>query len=539
MIRKKPNDRSAYRHQRSSFWQKCTNLRALKQVHASMVVNGFNSNYSAIRQLIFAGAMAISGTIDYAHQLFVHVAEPDTFMWNTMIRGSAQSQNPLNAIVLYTRMENRHAMPDSFTFPFILKACTKLSWVKMGMGIHGKVVRFGFESNTFVRNTLIYFHANCGDLKIASELFDASAKRDVVPWSALTAGYARRGKLDEARQLFDEMPVKDLVSWNVMITGYGKQGEMESARKLFDKVPERDVVTWNAMIAGYVLCGSNEQALQMFEEMRSLGEKPDEVTMLSLLSACTDIGDLDVGQKIHSALLEMGRGDMSIILGNALIDMYSKCGSIERAVEVFQKMRDKDVSSWNSVIGGLAFHGHAEESVNLFEEMRRLKIRPNEITFVGVLVACSHAGKVEEGRRYFNLMKHKYKIEPNIKHYGCMVDMLGRAGLLDEAFEFIEKMEIEPNAIVWRTLLGACRVHGNVELGRRANERLLEMRRDESGDFVLLSNIYASRGEWRGVEEVRKLMDDSGVKKEPGYSLIETDNSDLMHFLFDYRPKSI
>ncbi|KAB2613854.1 pentatricopeptide repeat-containing protein [Pyrus ussuriensis x Pyrus communis] len=538
MIRKRPNDRSTNRQQRSSLWQKCTNLRALKQVHASMVVNGFNSNYSAIRELIFCGAMAISGTIDYAHQVFDHVSEPDNFLWNTMIRGSAQSQCPLNAVLLYTRMENRHARPDDFTFPFVLKACTKLSWVKMGMGIHGKVVRFGFESNTFVRNTLIYFHANCGDLRIASALFDDSAKRDVVPWSALTAGYARRGKLDVARRLFDEMPFKDLVSWNVMITGYAKQGEMESARKLFDEVPKRDVVTWNAMIAGYVLCGSNEQALQMFEEMRSLGEKPDEVTMLSLLSACADIGDLDVGQKIHSALLEMGSGDMSIILGNAVIDMYSKCGSIERALEVFRRMRDKDVSSWNSVIGGLAFHGHSEESVNLFKEMRRLKVRPNEITFVGVLVACSHAGKVEEGRGYFNLMRIVYRIEPNIKHYGCMVDLLGRAGILNEAFEFIEKMEIAPNAIVWRTLLGACRVHGNVELGRRANERLLEMRRDESGDFVLLSNIYASRGEWQGVEEVRKLMDDSGVKKEAGCSLVEADNSSLMHFLFDSKPKS-
>ncbi|RXH89570.1 hypothetical protein DVH24_031927 [Malus domestica] len=337
MIRKRPNDRSTNRQQRSSLWQKCTNLRALKQVHASMVVNGFNSNYSAIRELIFCSAMAISGTIDYAHQVFDHVSEPDNFLWNTMIRGSAQSQSPLNAVLLYTRMENRHARPDGFTFPFVLKACTKLSWVKMGMGIHGKVVRFGFESNTFVRNTLIYFHANCGDLRIASALFDDSAKGDVVPWSALTAGYARRGKLDVARRLFDEMPVKDLVSWNVMITGYAKQGEMESARKLLDEVPKRDVVTWNAMIAGYVLCGSNEQALQMFEEMRSLGEKPDEVTMLSLLSACADIGDLDVGQKIHSALLEMGSGDMSIILGNALIDMYSKCGSIEGALERLER----------------------------------------------------------------------------------------------------------------------------------------------------------------------------------------------------------
>lgn len=502
-----------------------------------MVVNGFNSNVSALRELIFASAMVVSGTLDYAHQIFSHVAQPDTFMWNTIIRGSAQSLNPLSAISLYKQMETRSGKPDSFTFPFLLKACTKLSWAKTGFGIHGKVVKLGFESNTFVRNTLIYFHANCGDLKVASALFDDSARRDVVPWSALTAGYARRGELGQARQLFDEMPVKDLVSWNVMITGYAKRGEMESARKLFDEVPKRDVVTWNAMIAGYVLRGSNEQALQMFEEMRGVGEKPDEVTMLSLVSACADLGDLDVGQRIHSSLLEMGYGDMSILLGNSLIDMYAKCGSIERAVEVFWGMKHKDVSTWNSVIGGLAFHGHAEESLNLFKQMRRLKIRPNEITFVGVLVACSHAGKVEEGYQYFNLMRNEYNIVPNIKHYGCMVDILGRAGLLNEAFEFIDTMEIEPNAIVWRTLLGACRIHGNVELGKCANDRLLRMRRDESGDYVLLSNIHASRGEWDGVEKVRKLMDDSGVKKEPGCSLIDANNIAAMQFLFDSQTK--
>lgn len=537
MIRKRTNDRSANRPQRSSLWQKCNNLRALKQVHAFMLVNGFNSNPSALRDLIFAAAISISGAIHYAHQLFVHITEPDIFMWNTVIRGSAQSSNPLNAISLYTQMENRDVKPDNFTFPFVLKACTKLSWVKMGFGIHGRVVKYGFESNTFLRNTLIYFHANCGDLSVARALFDGSAMREVVPWSALTAGYARRGELGVARQLFDEMPVKDLVSWNVMITGYVKQGEMESARKLFDEAPKRDVVTWNAMIAGYVLCGSHEQALEMFEEMRHVGEKPDEVTMLSLLSACADLGDLDVGQKIHCNILDLCSGDLSILLGNALIDMYAKCGSIERALEVFRGMRDRDVSTWNSVIGGLAFHGHAEESINLFMEMRRLKLRPNEITFVGVLVACSHAGKVEEGRGYFNLMRSEYKIEPNVRHCGCMVDMLGRAGKLNEAFEFMESMEIEPNAIVWRTLLGACKIHGNFELARRANERLLEMRRDQSGDYVLLSNIYASRGEWDGVEKVRKLMDDSGVRKEPGCSLVEADDRALMRFLFDSKPK--
>ncbi|XP_042482017.1 pentatricopeptide repeat-containing protein At5g15300-like [Macadamia integrifolia] len=535
MIRKK-KDKCSTHPQRLSIWMRCSNIRTLKQIHGFMVVSGFNSNPSALRELIFTCAISISGAMDYANQLFRKITKPDKFMWNTMLRGSAQSSNPSNAISLYTQMEERHVRPDNFTFPFLLKACTKLSWIKMGNEVHGKIVKFGFESNSFVRNTLINFHANCGDLTVARALFDGSQERDVVAWSALTAGYARRGDLEMARQLFDESPIKDLVSWNVMITAYVKCGDMGNARKLFDEVPERDVVTWNAMIAGYVLCGSCDKALEMFEEMRCAGERPDEVTMLSLLSACADSGALDVGQKVHFSLSGMDLESSSIVLGNALIDMYAKCGSIQKALKVFRGMREKDVSSWNSILGGLAFHGHAEETINLFTEMRREKIKPNEITFVAVFVACSHGGMVEEGHQYFNLMRNEYGIEPNIKHYGCMVDLLGRAGLLNEAFRFVEAMEIEPNAIVWRTLLGACRTHGNVELGKQANKRLLAMRRDQSGDYVLLSNIYASMGEWDGVEKVRKLMDDSGVKKERGCSLIEADNKDLMNFLFESKP---
>lgn len=450
-----------------------------------------------------------------------------------MLRGSAQSSKPSVTLPLYARMERHYIKPDSYTFPFVLKACTRLSWVNSGRVIHGKIVKHGFEWNKFTRNTLIYFHANCGEINIARTLFDDMAKRDVVAWSAMTAGYARRGELSTARRLFDQMPEKDLVSWNVMITGYVKQGEMESARELFNMVPKRDVVTWNAMISGYVLRGEYQKAFEMHKEMRSAGEYPDEVTMLSLLSACADSGALDVGEKLHSSILEMDEGEMSIIVGNALIDMYAKCGSIDKAFQVFRGMKEKDVTSWNSILAGLAFHGDPEECINLFEEMRRTKFSPNEITFTGVLVACSHAGKVDAGRGYFNLMKNEYKILPNIRHFGCMVDMFGRAGLVEEALEFVDTMEIEPNGIIWRTLLGACKIHGNVELGRRANEALLKLEHDESGDYVLLSNIYALKGEWDGVEKVRKLMDDSGVKKEAGCSLIESENQAFLHFLRD------
>ncbi|KAI3726114.1 hypothetical protein L1987_65911 [Smallanthus sonchifolius] len=538
MIRRQTNDKTPNFHQRSALWRECTTFKTLRQIHASMIINGFNTNRFNLRELIYVSALVIPSGNSYAHQVFDQITQPDLFMWNTMLRGSAQSPNPGKTVSLYTQMEKQDIRPDRYTFPFVLKACTKLSWADAGCAVHGKIMKHGFEHNTFSKNTLIYFHANVGDIDIASALFDSSATTQVVAWSALTAGYARRGNLGMARKVFDEMPEKDLISWNVMITGYAKRGEMESARGLFDQVPKRDIVTWNAMIAGYVNCGLHTQALEMFEEMKSLGEQPDEVTMLSLVTACTDSGDLDIGEKIHRSVLDLGGGELSILLGNALIDMYAKCGNINKAFKIFNNMNEKVVTTWNSIIGGLAFHGHSEEAIRVFKEMCRLKLKPNNISFVGVLVACSHAGRVEEGREYFRLMREKYNIEPNIRHYGCMVDLLGRAGLLKEAFEFVDKMEIKPNAIIWRTLLGACRIHNNVELGRRANEQLLKLRWGESGDYVLLSNIYASQGEWVRAQRLRKVMDDKGVRKEAASSLVDADEETLMDFLFDSKSQT-
>ncbi|XP_068643944.1 pentatricopeptide repeat-containing protein At5g15300 [Aristolochia californica] len=523
--------RKSLRRPLPKLWQRINSFRTLKQIHSYMLVHGFNSDPSHLRELIYAAAVTVSGSINYAHQLFEQISQPDVFTWNAIIRGSAQSLDPSKAISLYTQMEEKRNKPDKFTFSFLLKACTKLSWVSMGAQLHAKAAKYGFDAESFVRNSLINLHANCGDLNVASRLFQEAPTREVVAWSALMAGYARRGDLELARKLFDEMPVKDLVSWNVMISVYAKKGQMEKAQELFDLLPERDVVSWNAVLAGYVLRGSYSQALELFGEMQRTGEPADEVTFLSLLSACADSGDLETGKRIHCLLTEKNPNDLSILLSNALIDMYSKCGNIENATEVFRKMKERDVATWNSIILGSALHGHGSKSINLFIEMTRQKLRPNEVTFVGVLVGCSHAGMVQQGHHYFNLMRERYGIEPNIKHYGCMVDMLGRAGQLKEAFDFIEDMRIKPNTIIWRALLGACRLHGNLELAEKANKRILEMHPDQSGDFVLLSNAYASMDEWVGAEKVRKLMDDRGVRKEAGLSLIEADNKELMHFL--------
>ncbi|XP_010424104.2 PREDICTED: pentatricopeptide repeat-containing protein At5g15300-like [Camelina sativa] len=542
MIRKQTNDRITNRR-RPKLWQNCKNFPTLKQIHASIVVNGLMSNLSVVGELIYSASLSVPGALKYAHKLFDGIPEPDVSIFNHVLRGSAQSLRPENTVALYTEMERRGVSPDRYTFTFLLKACSKLEWRSNGFAVHGKVLRHGFVSNEYVKNALILFHANCGDLGIASELFDDSAKAHKVAWSSMTSGYAKRGKIDEAMRLFDEMPEKDQVAWNVMITGCLKCKEIYRARELFDRFTEKDVVTWNAMISGYVNCGHPKEALSIFKEMRDAGEHPDVVTILSLLSACGDLGDLETGKSLHHYILETASFSRSSIyvgtpIWNALIDMYAKCGSIDRATEVFRGMKDRDLSTWNTLIVGLALH-HAEGSIEIFEEMQRLKVWPNEVTFIGVILACSHSGRVDEGSQYFSLMKDMYNIEPNLKHYGCMVDMLGRAGLLEEAFMFVESMKIEPNAIVWRTLLGACKIYGNVELGKYANEKLLSMRKDESGDYMLLSNIYASTGQWDAVQNVRKMFDDTRVKKPTGISLIEEDNDKLMmRYLLSSEPES-
>ncbi|CDY11719.1 BnaC06g13270D [Brassica napus] len=471
MIRKQTNDRTATRH-RPKLWQNCTSLRSLKQIHAFMILNGFMSDLSVVGELIYSASLSVPGALTYAHKLFDVIPKLDVSICNHVLRGTSQSMKPAKTVALYKEMEKRGVRPDRYTFTFVLKACSRLEWRSNGFAFHGKVMRHGFASNEYVKNALILFHANCGDLGIASELFDDSAKAH-----------------------------------------------------------KKDVVTWNAMISGYVSCGFPKEALSIFKEMRDAGEHPDVVTVLSLLSACADLGDSETGKRIHLYVLETASVSRSMYIGtpvwNALIDMYAKCGSIDSAIQVFRGMKERDLSSWNTLIVGLALH-HAEGSIEMFEEMQRLRVWPNEVTFIGVILACSHSGRVNEGRQYFRLMKDVYKIEPNIKHYGCMVDMLGRAGLLEEAFMFVESMEIEPNAIVWRTLLGACRIYGNVELGKYANEKLLSMRKGESGDYMLLSNIYASTGEWERVQKVRKMFDDTGVKKPSGYSLIEEDDDRLM-----------
>ncbi|KAG8076148.1 hypothetical protein GUJ93_ZPchr0006g44908 [Zizania palustris] len=486
--------------------------RALKQIHGNLVVGGITSRLQPLRALLLSCVASFHGGMDYARKLFDGIPHPDLFMHNAMMRGYAHGAAPAASFAVYRRMEAARLRPDGFTFCYLLRACASLWSSCTGYQVHGAVVKLGFLKDAYVRNALINMHAKCGDLGIAGVLLDEAGEGDVVAWSAVVAGHALRGDIGAARQMFDECQVKDTVCWNVMVGSYAKHGEMGKARELFDRAPEKDVVSWNTIITGYATQGMITHALEVFNEMRIAGWMPDEATIVSLLSCCANTGSLDTGRMIHHLHLEW-RPWISIVIGNALVSMYAKCGDMDTAIKVFNTMKETDVWTWNSVIGGLALHGQAEQSVQFFKKMLQQRIFPNEISFLCVLGACSHAGLVEDGEKIFYLMKDRYGIEPNARHYSCIVDMLGRAGLLDEAFVIVSNMRCEPSAVIWRTLLGACRTHGNMTLGKLAREKLLNMNEDASGDYVLLSGIYASSGEWLGVETERSLMDRRGIRK--------------------------
>eukprot|EP01018_Ginkgo_biloba_P031676 Gb_31111 [translate_table: standard] len=339
------------------------------------------------------------------------------------------------------------------------------------------------------------------------------------------------GKLVHAHMT--EMGFKpDRFLGNTLVNMYAKCGSLVYARRVFDRMPERNVVSWTVMISAYDSRGHAEEALTLFSQMQQTGIQPNEFTFASVLPACADLAALEQGRKIHETIIKSGFHS-DVFVASALLDMYAKCGSIEDACHVFDEMPKRNVISWNAMIVGYAMHGCAKEALQLFKQMQHLGTKPDHVTFVGVLSACRHAGLVEDGWQCFHCMSENYHITPAMKHYCCMVDLLGRAGHLDEAHDFIDKMPVKPDADVWGSLLGACRIHTNMELGQHVAERLFELDPKNSAPYVLLSNIYAAAGRWHDMEKVRKLMKDRRVKKNPGCSWIEVNKQVYAFFVGD------
>ncbi|WVZ72524.1 hypothetical protein U9M48_020966 [Paspalum notatum var. saurae] len=422
-------------------------------------------------------------------------AAPTPVAWNALVSGHTRAGRHGEARRAFAAMVRAGAAPTRVTFVAVLAACGKARDARLGAQVHARVVGSGAvlllppPGAAKVENALLEMYAECGDMGSAWRLFDGMRVRGVVAWTSMVSGLARAGRAGEARGLFDRMP-------------------------------ERDTVSWTAMIDGYVRAARFREALEVFREMQYSGARADEFTMVSVITACAQLGALEMGEWARVYMSRQGIG-MDVVVGNALIDMYSKCGSIERALAVFKDMHRRDKFTWTNVILGLAVNGYGEEAIDMFHRMIRVSEAPDEVTFVGVLTACTHAGLVDKGREFFLSMTDTYKIAPNVVHYGCIVDLLGRAGRIAEALETIDQMPMGPNATILGTLLAACRLHGNAEIGESVAERLLQMDPGNSVAYILLSNMYAKSNKWEDVRRLRQAIMEKGIKKEPGCSLIE------------------
>eukprot|EP01018_Ginkgo_biloba_P020443 Gb_15797 [translate_table: standard] len=539
-----------------SLLQSCVDMKTLpegKLVHAHMIETGFTPDvflgtklvvlYAKCRSLVDAHRVADkmpkqnvvswtamvtgyaqNGYVDEALGIFQNMPERDVVSWNAMITAYAQNGYFKEALNLFRQMQLTDVKPSCVTFSIVLSACANLAALEHGKEIHQDIIRSGFQCNTFMRNALIDMYAKCGSMEKARHVFDKMPERNAVSWSAMIAGYAQHRLIDEALKLFEKMPERNVISWNAMISGYAHNAQVDEALKLFQEMPERCLDSWNAMIAGYAQNGYSYEALNLFQQMKSTGVRPDTVTFASVLPACANLAALEHGKYIHEDIIRSGFHS-NIFVGNSIVDMYAKCGIIDDARNVFDKMPRRNVISWTAMILGYATHGRGKEALQLFEQMQHSNTKPNHVTFLGVLSACCHAGLVDDGWKYFDLMSQDYQITPAGKHYCCMVDLLGRAGCMEEAQEFISKMPIKPDADVWASLLGACRIHANIELGERVAEHLFELDPKNAAHYVLLSNIYAAAGMWDDVEKVRQMMKDRRVKKMPGCSWIEANNN--------------
>ncbi|KAI7995963.1 Pentatricopeptide repeat-containing protein [Camellia lanceoleosa] len=442
----------------------CTSFSHLKQIHAQTLRTTHHSH-----TLFPFSRILLSSTsydLHYAFRLFHQIHKPNSFIWNTLIRACAHSNAfKQQAILTYLDMLNDGSVvPDKHTFPFVLKACAYLFALSQGKQIHAQLFKLGFHSDVYVNNSLIHFYGTCGCL--------------------------------------------------------------DSAQDVYDKMPERSVVSWNVMIDALVQLGEFENALKLFVEMQSSFE-PDGYSLQSVVNACAGLGALSLGMWVHAYVLRKCDSDLSddVLMNSSLVDMYCKCGSLDIAKQVFERMQKRDVTSWNSMILGLAMHGQAEAALEYFTQMVDEDLMPNSVTFVGVFSACNHRGMVAEGRKYFDAMIRDYKIEPVLEHYGCLVDLLARAGFIDEALDLVSNMPIKPDVVIWRSLLDACcKKNAGVQLSEEVAKQLIESEGSVcSGVYVLLSRVYGSASKWNEVGLVRKLMTDKGVTKEPGCSSIEID----------------
>ncbi|XP_010544271.1 PREDICTED: pentatricopeptide repeat-containing protein At1g09220, mitochondrial isoform X1 [Tarenaya hassleriana] len=458
----------------SLFHKNETNDRIIQQIHSRLVTAGFLLRQENDGRLLF---------------------------FNSLLRCYSLGKSSLQAYSLYRQLQQLHFLSvihgklppfDSFTFSFLLKASANSRIFELGIGIQGATMKLGFGSHVYVQTALVDF-------------------------------YVAAGNTVDAWKVFDGMPERNPVTWNAMIGGLINWGELERAVWLFETMPLRTVISWTIVIDGYVRMNVPEKAIHLFSRMVAYDRiKPNEISILAILPAVSNLGDIRACRLIHGYVEKRGFVLSAIRVANSLIDTYAKCGCIQSSFKFFSEIPEgrKDMVSWTSIISAFAMHGMGKEAIFTFKEMERFGLKPNGITLLSVLTACSHGGLAEDGLDVFNKTINKYQIKPDVKHYGCLVDMLGRSGRLEEA----EKIALEiptkdkDDIIIWRILLGACSFHGDAVMGERVTRKIMELERGYGGDYVLMSNILSSVGRFADAQKFRRLMDRRKAIKDPGHS---------------------
>ncbi|KAL1336769.1 hypothetical protein AAHE18_10G086500 [Arachis hypogaea] len=540
----------------------CVNLIDGKKIHCYVVKLGFDWDVFVAASLI--NLYSRFGALDVAYELFDEMPDRDVGMWNAMISAFCQNGNADEALHVLNRMRSEGLKMDPVTVSSVLPVCALSGDIVSGMLIHLYVIKHGLEMDVFVSNALINVYSKFGRLGDVQRVFDHMEVRDLVSWNSIIAAYEQNDDPTTALGLFKEMQFvgiqpdlltivslasifgqlsdrrisssihgfiirhewleKDVVIGNALVNMYAKLGAMDCACTVFEQLPVKDIISWNTLITGYTQNGLASEAINAFNMMEKCTKIiPTQGTWVSILPAYSHVGALQQGMKIHGRLIKNWLYK-DVFVATSLIDMYGKCGRLVDGMSLFTEIPRETSVPWNAIISSLGIHGDGEVALQLFKDMLAEGVEPDHITFVSLLSACSHSGLVNEGERCFDLMQKEYGIKPNLRHYGCMVDLLGRAGYLEKAYNLVSSMSMQPDASIWGALLSACRIHGNVDLGTFASSRLLEVDSENVGYYVLLSNMYANVGKWEGVTKVRSLARDHGLRKIPGWSSVVVGN---------------